>query len=140
MILTTHDVASIASTERGAIKLRHGDDQAMLAKAVNRAGGERELAWQTKVGVKTIRHIVRGQASASDAVADAISDYLDTTPVNPLRRSAMSYCPSFAQTVPESHMRTQISKFEWVTMDQCKTCAMSLRIVSSRAKQSSGRR
>lgn len=56
-----------------------------------------------------------------------------------LRRSAMSYCPRCASTVPESHMRAKVSQYEWVTMPECKTCVMSLRIVSSRAKQSKGR-
>lgn len=139
MKLTAHDTARLAKSERGAIKLRHGDDREMFAEAVRRAGGDLELARATKVGIGVIRHVMQGRTLATDEAAFAISKWLDTAPVKPLRRSAMSYCPSCGNTVPESHMRAQVAKYEWVELDQCKSCAMSLRIVSSKAKQSAGR-
>lgn len=139
MIITKHEARQLEISSRGAIKLRHGDDQEIFAEAVRRAGDERQLARVTKIDVNRIRQVVRGQALASDASAHAISGYLDNTPNTPLRRSGMSYCPSCAGWVPESHMREQVGRGQWVTLERCKECSLSTRIVSDKARQSAVR-
>lgn len=65
---------------------------------------------------------------------------MPTAEAAPLRRTSESYCPECASWVPESHMHEPISRYEWQALTACKSCLLSTRIVSKRAKQSAGRR